>query len=1071
MPVQAVDTHDLAIQASAYRILKLLYAVYPEMIEANQLLVVAAQGSLLGHLNSLISGQEPAALPQEVTQNAIIGSTIMMINHINSVPEALLSSADKIFVFKQMITIASTCPGIIWDAIHEQWSTNQFYTKQGIQQLMTPPAEALNLVCRALLDDTRYEPNLEHPSQDKTFRIEMFYTHLLDLERQKNKGSLDKCAAGLQHDLLFMLQDKYLDESRNPIHFPMIIADLMLESLSLFIKTQLNEKQLFQWALWQVNEENAGVLSPLILQLRANNPSLSANPDELWQELCKSYVTARLEFFGIDPLRAHFDESLAAIESVPIPTSENSTISLVVAIITMKDLPVLNFMPGAAYTPMVQLVMFRNDALLYFKWDIDHINIDSPKHQSRVRDFLTALDCVSMLNRHRDEILLLFGAGDSDFISARFSIINLLAYFFSGYAIGEELSWEYTPLRSRYRRCEREFLKSSHMNWISNFFASTVDNQPMWEIAWAQLQALSSSASSSHPLILNDASLLAWHAESQRVSDEGQAVFDVDPYAANRLLLHGFLVPVKEWTPLYCRYLIMLTSWLAASSPGQEDVALTTFKKSYPRNLLANMCFRALICHSALSSELKHMCLKETLSITDITYRALLFFDALICVPLKHLEFSQIWEISQDYHQIIIPKGGPAMDLFNIHPEWMGMHNLGNLRRLLQICPTVISEAWRIKILKALAPRLATIIKNSYELASLFDLASYTRFSEACRQEIFAAPEFQRIIQDGAQLYHFFSLDPHDLSIRRRFQILTALAPTLAAKIKDGAQLANIFRLPLEALSERCRLVIWEAVAPEIGMKIKDGYQLANLLDLPVENFNEDSRLVLFDAVASRFETIIKDGDQLVNVLKLSPQQLNEERRLEIFVALAPDLRMKIQNVSQLANLMAFPPKQLNEACRLMIMNAVTPVWLKTIIQDRYQLAELLFKIASEPFNDMFRAHILAALPLETMIQSGCDLEGLFLLPSECLNEVCRSQILSALKLDKVIEDEEQLDMLFQLPPDLLNETHRAQILESVKIKPWFLQTRLSASPRLSFFGGANAFEDSQQNTTLPKKP
>lgn len=1169
MPRHRVDTHDLAIQASAYRIITLLHTVYPEMTQAAHESALAAQGSLLGYLDSLIKGQELAVLTEELAKNAIMGSTITMINHICSLPEERLSSANKKLVFKQMVIIASTYPGMVWDSHHQQWSINQFYTKQGIKQLMTPPAEALNLVCRALLDDNRYELNSEHPTHDRIFRIEMFYIHLLDLQEQIEQGSLAKCATGLQHDLLFMLQDKYFDESKKPIHFPMIIADLMLESLSLFIKTQVNERTLLHWALWQTGEWKVGELCPLFLTLRENNPCLAINPDELWQERCKIYITERLETFGINPSSVNFEHYIAAIENAPIPLSEIPTIPFVIEIITMKDLP----MQGDPLTPIAQLIMLRNQALCHFKDVIHRIDIHLPNVQKGIHDLLTALHCIFLLNRYQDEILFLFWEGDSDFIGVRISMSQLLTHFFKEYTPEKQLSTAFESLHSRYMTCEQEFLQSSHNSWVSNFFALAHDNQPLWEVACTQLEAWRSSAKAPHLLALNDAHLTAWRLESQSQSDEGLAVFNITPYVVNRLLLHGLVVPVREWTPLYCYYLNNVINWLFSHSFEQEDHVLATFEKSYPRNLLANLCFRAVIHHADLDPRLKRICLQEEVSIGDIN-RVPLFLNVLLGMEITNQERNLIVAISKDHKSAI---GDGLFKLIRSNSNKMLIQDYRDLFNLFKWSLSDFSEEWRQQVLKALAPRLPTLLGDVFAIEDFFEGFSSEKLSEACRFEIFASPKLGMILRNGSDLAELFTfgfkhiseitqlqtlalLGPKlgemihhanelavnlaSLSVMNQLKILELLGPKLGAIIQNGAGLASLLGLSSTLLNEECRLLIWNAVAhkldtliqdgeqlncllalplqqlnhgrrlailtalipilgtkiqnvgqlvnlfshsleassicshllilallaPKLGAMIENGAELASLLKLSLECLNEECRIVIWSAVALRLDIIIKDGAQLDSLLVLPLEKLNQMRRLEILAALKPTLGTKIQNISQLANLLSLSPEYLNDAWRLEILKAIEPPKIETLIKNRRHLSELLFKISSEPYNDVCRSQLLATIKFEEIIKFGHHLEEFFSLLPECLNEEWRSHILASLKLGDIIEDRAELDELFKLSKEQLNDTQRALVLESVKTKDWFLPRRSAA-----FFSagelGAHAREESQQKTTFSKKP
>lgn len=310
------STHNKAAEASAARLLILLRQAYPRQAEV----LTAAQGSLIAYLDAKIELRDEDL--DAIRDNPQIKNTMQLIETISA--DAKLSAADKIKIWKQMKSIAETCPGIRWDANHATWSTNHVYNPSTMANdpVIASPAETMNLVCAAILDTNRYATDNE---ADLRLRIESFYTRLLDLQTQEDEGQFEFCAAGRQHDMLFLLNMSYLDKPRDeagasPIQLIGDTGTFLLDSLSSYIESELSavsaairgrvvlDSMRSQSNLIQIDEY------PLITWLNEKH-------DGHWKEDCMRYLAKRCMDFGIDPRQCKLDDIIANLESLPLPAT------------------------------------------------------------------------------------------------------------------------------------------------------------------------------------------------------------------------------------------------------------------------------------------------------------------------------------------------------------------------------------------------------------------------------------------------------------------------------------------------------------------------------------------------------------------------------------------------------------------------------------------------------------------------------------------------------------------------------------------------------------------------------
>lgn len=202
------STHGPAPEASAARLLRLLRVSYSDVAQKTP---AAVQASLISYLQ----GTENLTLEERNIPS--IAKTVELIDLIRKSP--LWMEEDKKKIFIQMESIAGTCPEIRWDANHRHWSTNVIYNPETglLEEVMASPAETLNLVCRAILDRERYEVGPQGVEKDELCRVESLGNSLLSLRRQEEEGQVEFCAAGRQHEMLFLLDHSYQDLAGKPI--------------------------------------------------------------------------------------------------------------------------------------------------------------------------------------------------------------------------------------------------------------------------------------------------------------------------------------------------------------------------------------------------------------------------------------------------------------------------------------------------------------------------------------------------------------------------------------------------------------------------------------------------------------------------------------------------------------------------------------------------------------------------------------------------------------------------------------------------------------------------------------
>lgn len=678
MPVLEPDTHNLAAQASAYKLIKLLHGAYPDigLLGSPDSPAKAAQGSLLQYLEQLI--KPSAAMTEEeralAKKTSSIKGTLQFIDYVNRLPSERLTLEDKKMIVEQTMAIASLYPGGVWDTDQEDWSINRFYNKAtgAVEEMMTSPAEALNLVCTALFDETRYltaEGSWEH---DLDLRITTVYKDLLHLRKQIISGSLEKCSAGLQHDVLYFLNRAYLDkiasEGGKPIEMLMETGSFLLGSLSAFVMEHIIERRadsstnemLLAWVCWEAKRAEDDIEHPMMVWLQG----IIASPEIA----CIDYLKSRCEEFGLNPRDSRIPEYAAALQSIPVVLPQAGILPLIADIMRMDVLAIPPTNPVSQGPDSIyDLIKLRNSALVQFKEQARHLTMQTAIEP--ISDLFRALTYVDSLYRYRD-LTMLVGVDDGQFEATRSALKDMLQNYFTDYSLDKRIPSEEFDARCSSYVAAHAFLNQSNVGFIENFFAVALtddDKKKNWDKAWASLEALRGGMDRLHPLILSDEALRDWHRQSESISADGSAVVDITPYAINRLLLHGLLLPANEWSPLYCEYLALVTDWLLRPSALGEGL-LTQLKKSYSSCLLSNLEFMALVKGSAVEDGVKECLFRVVESLTPfmLSNDKNLFIDFFHLPPIEldEKQRAQIWTVVKGRLGVLIQDGYQLAKLF-----------------------------------------------------------------------------------------------------------------------------------------------------------------------------------------------------------------------------------------------------------------------------------------------------------------------------------------------------------------------------------------------------------------------
>ena len=312
--------------------------------------------NIIGFLESKIATEPPSF---ESDLPASIAASVKMILHILN--DTSYGLEEKKRIFQQMRLFANTCPGLTWSEGDKTWSQNKIYNgATNKSEIVTASlAETLNLVCRSVSDESRYvssseEDNVSSGEKDMRLRIVSFCESLFKLQQQYEQKEYAVCAAGRQHELLFLLDHAYLDcDKSNPgakrIELITNESTFLSNQLSHYIQKEMSlededkrSRLIVDWLLWDcslISSDHA----PVIIFLRKRHPasSLASDQDCEWKAGCSTFVREQCKLFGIDPtpLTRKIEEYLANVRDLALPIPEGSvTTPLLAAIMTAQPM-------------------------------------------------------------------------------------------------------------------------------------------------------------------------------------------------------------------------------------------------------------------------------------------------------------------------------------------------------------------------------------------------------------------------------------------------------------------------------------------------------------------------------------------------------------------------------------------------------------------------------------------------------------------------------------------------------------------------------------------------------------
>jgi hypothetical protein len=974
-----IDTHNPSVEASAARLLMLLEEIYAPLGSA---LDVGAQGSLIHYLKYKL-GQEDMSEEEigKLKDSPVLSETKRFIDYLDKFDE--FSEEDKKRVYAQLLVIAGQYPGGNWNETIAHWSNNRFLNPKTGEEAnrMTPPAVAINLVCCALLDKARYASEAGKEEEDLALRLRNAYVHLMRLRKEVEDGNLQKCAGGLQHDVVYWLNAGFLDkpkteEGAKPVELLMGTPEFLKASLVDFIQKAikgayeegLSESTGEMLERWCKAEDNGALIS--WLEERFNKGGQS------WKDVCIKHMEERCKEFWVVPKYCDFSPyQNDGIDYIcPTDVVDTPVLKRITGIWQLKEIALpSNYEEDSIYS----LMAIRNKALLYFKrHDLAALNALPPE---AIEEFYSLISLVDSLYQHRNVSFFMDGEHDA-FFSVRHEMQEALLLVLRDYSFERRLSEEFESLKQKYVFLQQDFKLSEHTNFVNNFFAIQENLDILqWNATWSQLQSLNGSEDvSKHPFILSDEQLVGLRKKCASRLEDGSLVIDLTPYEINRLFLHGLLQPFGQWSEIYKNHLTDVVSWLL--NAAKEGWHLQGFSKAYPKYFLSNMLMLSLL-RGHVGAEI-----------------------GVVIAQIEAEETSnKVWFFCRDLFSRIVLKSNTEQN----------------------------RALW-----DAVKERIGILIQSDSQFLSILALP-VEKFNAAQRKELWDAVK-ERIgilIQSGVEFWSILELPVENFNAEQRKELWDAVKERIGILVPSGVEFFSILELPVEKFNAAQRKELWDAVKEGIGILIPSGFQLWRLFKLPVWRLTVEHRTIILDALQGKLGELIQDYDLLERLFNLSVEELTVEHRTMVLSALKGNLGKIIQPNFELLRFLGLPVEKLTVEHRTMILDAIKDD-LREIIQhfDQFQR---LFKLPVEQLTVEHRTMILDALQgnLGELIQDYDQLELLFLLPVEQLTVEHRTIILAALqgKLGELIQDYGQLELLFLLPEDKLNAEQRKDLWDAVK--------------------------------------
>ena len=1039
----AQSTHGQAPGASAARLIRLLREVYPSiktgiLTQAGPLSmlsedIIGSQGTLIQYIkDKIVRNEEDLGIERE---NPHIASTIHVVDMIDALTDITPEAKKKIWT--QMESIAATCPGIDWDDNHATWSTNRIYNSMTSKDefVTASPAETLNLLCAAISDTHRFIVSESGDEVDLRFRLESLCSVLLRLQEQKDIGQHEVCSAGRQHEMLFLLNKAYLSKPREeggePIELIENTETFLVDSLSVYVESQLKRfsaqdraKVVLDWIRWQTGLIEADE-SPLITRLKADQ-------GDDWRLGCKQYLIDRCRLFGLNPSECKLDELIAGLDYLPVPATQYMLTPVIEAIMRTKPLNQRPFSAEAVAgeeDEWDRLIALSNMALALMKSLITPETCES--HSIAIRDFYNAIEMMQSLYHYKD-LKVFIGEEEGRFNRAREAMQSELLGYFNEFSLEKRLSPAFEAKKATYLGLQKGFADPSQMSFVTNLFASLINKEDYYTF-WDRLEALKTPSMEKHPLILSDVELGRWQQESIMLSPEGMVTIHQSPYQINRLLLQGFLVPPREWTPFYRDILKLITQWLLEPPSLEDSLVLNTFKASYPPFILDNLLLLSLVMDPSFENQQ----VKERLCkiFDDISSHGFLVYSEMnifvklltnskIGGALSSEDVDYTLRFMSGHLSTFIKNGSDLCELFALPLDKLSHASrqliFGGVKDqlsriitehqsfiyLLSLKSELFGVDQKEALLGALREQLCVLVNTKDKLGCLLDLP-IERFNADHRALLLAALQghWITLVKSAKDLVGLLSYSDQLLKADSKEQIWHELEGHLDPLIRNVRDVLTILGLPEDCVSLSFKTHVLECLGERLGSltsSIKDFY---DLLKYPKQIVTIQQRELIWRHIESHLDTLIPPLDDLVAIYSLSDEILDMEKKNKIFNAFKYTLDTLTSGaIVPIYRLLKLPLDKFQIEQREILLKGINSHW-KTLCIDGYYLVMLL-KLPQVQLSSDFRTNILEELKgqMPRMIQNIERLHSILLLPEEQLNKKNRELIMTSISEDLKME-------------------------------------------------------------------
>lgn len=1035
------DTHNPIVQASAYRLICLLRGLYTDVStsiltetmgtnEEQRALVMAAQGSLGTYLHNKIAyleGKVQAcdALPEGPgSQN--IAATIRVAETILLMSPSRWDVTKKIDVLKQLLSMSQTHPGAIWDEKHQHWSCNGYFDSRNnrINYVIASLAETLNLVCHALLDVTRYTDIGKSPEESTTLRIESLVVQLYSLQNQQ----LQKCSAGKQHDLLFLLNSIFLDNpntvpNANLIVLPTDETRFLLQGMGEYLSRCLNtlpeheQLQFFHtWILWQPRNEEE--ISPIRQFLRAKaNDVLS--PDAAWQLDCMQYLAKKCSEFGIKPCKQRLQEMVHTIDHIE-PDHVPFILPIAKELLRATDKSSLK---GSA--EFKALIEQRNAALRYFKtlppasW---------VTHKRAIQDLFSAEQILQILHRHCD-VTVWIGEDEWSFHLLAEELHRILKIFYTEYDVTKKLPDSFSDIKTNYLQQEQAIRNKGYVDFIENFFVEMLHVGDQAQLA--RLRALHANTENPHPLTIKDSVLNLWMTTHHQVAN-GIGTLSLSPHEVGLILINTLLQPIEQWSDAFHRILQATTSWLL--NPTQENVQSHQF-----------IAFRRVFSLSFLYTVRLISVLHQLPSVSAATKTKIKLTDTETLNVETHARlFREIFLDIAPEEQIHLFSAVSSRfaDVIQFHEH---------LYPLFALPTTQLSSQQREYILQTLKPKLVLAVTNGEHLHALLKLPM-ENLTPRHRDLIFGSIHSylaDYIVTNIKQLKALLLLPADQLSQSHRQTILYAIQKNFPKIILNGENFKDLMAFPDNILSKDLRHLVFNENISRFVDIITTRKELSEILSLPEAQLTKDQRFTLLYTLSKKPSALIQDetllyqlgdmidsAEELECIFRLSMEELSTSQRETIFNVIQHRIEEIFYEPNPLHLLFTLSTDQFSSTHRKMVLNTLKGKWA-SIIQSLEQL-ELLFKLLFKLSNDQLpsadRLFIFNAIDPVRFVKTNKDLTHFLEIATTHFSS---DDLLHRLrdKLPLLITHISDLESLLSLSETQLSHTSREMILACVNAK------------------------------------